>query len=52
MSTAIFLDTVDKISFEVCLICEGLLTYNECFEAIKLMASNKSTGLDGLPVKF
>ena len=48
----IFFETVDKISFEDRFICEGLLTYEECLEALKLMASNKSPGLDGLPVEF
>ena len=48
----IFLETVDKISCGDRFICEGLLTYAECLEALKLMAKYKSPGLDGLPVKF
>ena len=34
------------------LICEGLLTIEECSEALKNMKSNKSPGSDGLPKEF
>jgi len=33
-------------------ICEGLLTIEECNEALKNMKSNKSPGSDGLPKEF
>ena len=32
--------------------CEGLLTVEECFNALKAMPSNKTPGLDGLPAEF
>ncbi len=32
--------------------CEGLLTYSECFDAIKCMKNNKCPGSDGLPKEF
>ena len=32
--------------------CEGLLTDVECLESLKTMASNKSSGSDGLPAEF
>ena len=48
----IFLEAVDKISFEDRFICEGSLTYEECLEALQWMANNKNTGLDGLLVEF
>ena len=32
--------------------CEGLITENECFKAVKNMKSNKSPGSDGLTVEF
>ena len=51
-SSDIFLETVDEISFEDRFHCEGLLTSKECLDATKLMANNKSPGLDGLPVEF
>ena len=34
------------------LMCEGEVTQDECFKAIKLMKTNKSPGLDGIPVEF
>ena len=36
---------------EVC-HCEGLLTKQECFEALKDMHSDKSPDSDGLPAEF
>lgn len=33
-------------------VCEGLVSKAECYEALKKMKSNKSPGLDGLPVEF
>ena len=32
--------------------CEGLLTYEEAFEAIKLMKNGKTPDSDGLPAEF
>ena len=34
------------------LFCEGKLRKNECLEALKSMASDKSPGNDGLPCEF
>ena len=47
-----FLKDIQPISDENYEKCEGLLTYDECWEAIKLMNNNKSPGFDGLPVEF
>ena len=47
-----FLTGIDPISDNDKLICEGLMTYDECLQALKLMENNKSPGLDGLPVEF
>ena len=32
--------------------CEGLLSKDECFRAVKLMKRNKSPGLDGISIEF
>ena len=32
--------------------CEGLLTKEECLQALKDMSLNKTPGSDGLPVEF
>ena len=47
-----FLSNIDPISDNDKLICEGLMTYDECLQALKLMENNKSPGLDGFPVEF
>ena len=47
-----FLEGIEPITENDYMICEGLLTYEECWEAIKLMPNNKSPGYDGLPVEF
>ena len=47
-----FLTGIDPISDNDKLICEGLMTYDECLQALKLMENNKSPGLDGLPVEL
>ena len=47
-----FLSNIDPISDNDKLICESLMTYDECLQALKLMENNKSPGLDGLPVEF
>ena len=46
-----FLSNIDPISDNDKLISEGLMTYDECLQALKLM-ENKSPGLDGLSVEF
>ena len=33
-------------------LCEGIVTLNECYEAIKKMKLNKAPGCDGLTVEF
>ena len=33
-------------------LCEGFLTYDECWQASQGMANNKRLGLDGLPKDF
>ena len=47
-----FLDSVPKLPEECINLCEGFITYEEYWEAIKGMANNKSPGLDGLPKEF
>ena len=32
--------------------CEGLLTKEECLQALKVMSPNKTPGSDGLSVEF
>ena len=41
-----------KLSLDEVDSCEGLLTENECLEALKTMDRNKSPGNDSLPAKF
>ena len=41
-----------KLSLDEADSCEGLLTENECLEALKTTDSNKSPGNDGLPAEF
>ena len=50
-SADIFLRDIDKISQEDRDLCEGILTYEKCYGALKLMQNNKSPGIDGLSVK-
>ena len=33
-------------------LCDGTLTQEECFEALKNMESDKTPGTDGLPAEF
>ena len=33
-------------------MCEGLLSVEECFVALKGMARGKTPGVDGLPMEF
>ena len=47
-----FLTGVTPMSEDDATQCEGLLTYDECWQAIMLMQNNKSPGQDGLTVEF
>lgn len=47
-----FLSTVPAITPELCDLCEGPLTFNECKTSIAHMQNGKSPGSDGLPVEF
>ena len=47
-----FLGSVPSLGNNFQLLCEGLLTYEECLQAVKQMKGNKSLGLDGLPSEF
>ncbi len=40
------------LSEEKKVVCEGLITKEECFDAVKTLKKNKSPGLDGLPSEF
>ena len=33
-------------------LCDGHITLNECYTALKLMGKNKSSGLDGIAIEF
>ena len=48
----LFLDGVPVLDHSDRSFCEGLLTYDECLEAIKLMKNERSPGSDGLPCEF
>ena len=48
----LFLFPLPKLSREDRDSCEGLLTYDDCVQAIALMAGGKTPGLDGLPKEF
>ena len=47
-----FLQDLPCLSEEDREICEGRLSYEECYAAIKAMKDNKSPGSDGLPKEF
>ena len=50
-----FLDqslNVPKLSNKLSLLCDGLLTYTECYEALEKFDNNKSPGNDGLTSEF
>ena len=42
----------NKLSDEEQEICEGVISIEECTNALKLMGNDKSPGLDGLPIEF
>ena len=45
-------EDIPKLSEEDKNVCEGLITKQECVNAIKNMSNFKSPGTDGLPVEF
>ena len=47
-----FLHDIPKLSEDSCDECEGVITIDECRQAIKLMENYKSPGPDGLPKEF
>ena len=50
-----FLDqslNVPKLSNNLSLLCDGLLTYTECYKALAKFDNNKSPGNDGLTAEF
>ena len=46
------LPAIPTLSQEDMLLCEDEITENECLYAIKSLRSNKSPGLDGIPIEF
>ena len=48
----IFLDRVPVLDQFDSLSCEGMLDFDECLEAVKLMKNERSPGNDGLPCEF
>ena len=48
------LDSVefDTLSEEEALLCDGLLTEKECYDALISMPNNKTPGSDGLSAEF
>ena len=47
-----FLGSVPALEGNFRVLCEGPLTYEECFRAVKGMKANKCPGLDGLHSEF
>ncbi len=45
-------DSLPSLSPDDSASCEGDLTYEECWEAIRAMENNKSPGCDGFPAEF
>ncbi len=46
------LQNVEKIPKEAADLCDGQITFNECWDAIKAMENNKTPGSDGLTKEF
>ena len=46
------LSGVPTLSEELRAICEGRITYNECFSVLQSFQKNKTPGNDGLTVEF
>jgi len=47
-----FTGSLPRLSDDEKLICEGHVTYEECFSALKMMKNDKSPGSDGLTKEF
>ena len=47
-----FFDTENVLSEETAKICEGIMSINECKQALMTMESNKTPGTDGLTSEF
>ena len=47
-----FLSRLPKVDDECASLCDGLITVDECLEALRTMAPARSPGLDGLPAEF
>ena len=47
-----FLEDLPKLAEEDKVLCEGKLSYQECWKSIQLMESGKTPGSDGLPKEF
>ena len=47
-----FKNDIPKLSKEDQTLCEGVISEQECTNALKQMANNKTPGLDGFPVEF
>ena len=45
-------DDIPKLSIEQATLCEGMITINECINAVKSMPNGKSPGSDGYPIEF
>ena len=43
---------IPKVSYEEANSCEGIITLNECANAVQSMANSKSPGSDGYPIEF
>ena len=52
VATALLLNVDATLSENQASVCDGLLSPDEVFRALKGMARNKSPGSDGLPVDF
>jgi exonuclease III len=46
------LQTIDKIPKEAADLCDGKISFSECWEAIRAMDNNKTPGSDGLTKEF
>ena len=50
--TGITQDDIPKLSNEQATLFEGMITINECINAVKSMPNGKSPGSDGYPIEF
>ena len=44
--------SIPKLSDSMCDLCEGQLTYSECFKVLSTLSNNKTPGNDGLTIEF